>query len=67
LLAGRAHGARVLVLVIPERTQVLDPKGEKILRAMPALAGDLDMDLTTREFVPRLAALGPPLSASVRP
>jgi hypothetical protein len=55
--AAHAHGARVLVLVIPERTQVTDPKGEKILRAMPALAGDLDMDLTTREFVPRLEQL----------
>jgi lysophospholipase L1-like esterase len=56
--AARAHGARVLVVVIPERTQVLDPDGAKILRAMPALEGDLDMDLTSRELVPRLAALG---------
>ncbi len=55
--AARAHGARVLVLVIPERTQVTDPQGEKILRAMPALEGDLDMDQTSREFVPRLEAL----------
>jgi hypothetical protein len=54
--AARQHGARLLVIVIPERTQVVDPKGEKILQAMPALAGDLDMDLTSREFVPRLEA-----------
>jgi hypothetical protein len=55
--AAHQHGARMLVLVIPERTQVVDPKGEKIVRAMPALAGDLDMDLTSREFVPRLEAI----------
>ncbi|MEX2206562.1 MAG: hypothetical protein WEF50_10085 [Myxococcota bacterium] len=54
--AAHRHGARILVIVIPERTQVVDPKGEKILHAMPALAGDLDMDLTSREFVPRLEA-----------
>ncbi len=53
---AHAHGARLLVLVIPERTQVVDPTGEKIVRALPALAGDLDMDLTSREFVPRLEA-----------
>jgi hypothetical protein len=54
--AAHQHGARILVVVIPERTQVVDPKGERIVRAMPALEGDLDMDLTSREFVPRLEA-----------
>ena len=50
------HGARILVVVIPERPQVVDPEGARLKRAMPALAGDIDMDLTSREFVPRLAA-----------
>jgi len=55
--AAHQHGARILVVVIPERTQVVDPQGARILRAMPALEGDIDMDLTSREFVPRLAAI----------
>lgn len=55
--AAREHGARLLVVVIPVRSQVLDPKAERLLRALPALAGDVDMDLATRELVPRLEAL----------
>lgn len=55
--AAHQHGARLLVVVIPERSQILDPRAERLLRVMPALEGDIDMDLTTREFVPRLAAL----------
>jgi len=54
--AAHQHGARILVVVIPERTQVVDPQAARILRAMPALAGDIDMDLTSREFVPLLEA-----------
>ncbi len=58
--AAHRHGARLLVIVIPERSQILDPKAERLLHAMPALAGDVDMDLTTRELVPRLeTAPGP--------
>ena len=59
LVAEAAHqyGARVLVVVIPERNQVLEPDGARLLRAIPGLAGDIDMDLTSREFVPRLEAI----------
>ena len=59
LVAETAHefGARVLVVVIPDRSQVLDPDGARLLRAMPGLAGDVDMNLTSREFVPRLEAI----------
>jgi hypothetical protein len=51
------HGARLLVVVIPHRSQVLDPDGARLLASMPELDGDLDMDLVSREFVPRLEAL----------
>jgi hypothetical protein len=39
------------------RSQVLDPSAERLLRALPALAGDVDMDLASRELVPRLQAV----------
>lgn len=55
--AARARGARVLVVVIPERSQVLDPDGERLAQGLPLVADDIDMDLTTRLLVPRLEAI----------
>ncbi len=55
--AAHAHGARVLVVVIPERSQVLDPDGARLLRAMPGLTGDIDMSQTSRELMPRIQAI----------
>ncbi len=52
--AAHAHGAKLLVVLIPHRSQALDPDGARLLASMPELAGDLDMDLTSREFRPRL-------------
>jgi hypothetical protein len=54
---AHAHGARFLVVVIPHRSQVLDPDGATLARAMPQLADDIDMDLTSRLLVPRLEAI----------
>ena len=55
--AAHLHAARVLVVVIPERSQVLDPDGARLEQGLPKLAGDIDMDLIKREFVPRLEAI----------
>jgi len=59
LVADEAHrhGARFLVVVTPHRSQVLDPDGTKVVKALPALAGDVDMDAASRELVARVAAL----------
>ena len=54
--AAHAAGSRYLVLIIPFRSQVLDPKGERLLASFPALRGDLDMDQVTVRFLPRLEA-----------
>lgn len=54
---AHAHGAKLLVVVIPHRSQVLDPDGARLLSAMPELAGDLDMELVSRELVPRIQAI----------
>jgi hypothetical protein len=56
--AAQQHGARVLVVVIPERNQVLDPDAARLVRALPGLAGDVDMNLVSRELIPRLEAIG---------
>ena len=47
-------GASLLVTVIPHRLQVLDPHGEVLAKALPYLRGDIDMDLVSTQFVPRL-------------
>ncbi|HTO54648.1 MAG TPA: hypothetical protein VMR50_14780 [Myxococcota bacterium] len=52
---AHAHGARFLVVMHPFRSQVLDPKGEKLVHALPKLAGDIDMDQPSREIFRRLA------------
>ncbi len=56
--AAEAAGARFVVAVIPHRSQVLDPQAEKLLRGLPRLEGDIDMELVKRKFVPRLRASG---------
>ena len=70
------HGTRCLVVVVPHRSQALDPDGSVLLRGFPQLKGDVDMDLTSRELVPRLRAvpeidrvvdLLPPLRARADP
>ncbi|HTO68794.1 MAG TPA: hypothetical protein VMR31_02950 [Myxococcota bacterium] len=53
--AAHEHGARVLVSVVPHVVQVRDPDGAELLRGLPKLRGDVDMDLASREFVPQLA------------
>lgn len=50
-------GARVLVSVLPTRAQVLDPDGSRLLRGLPRLRGDIDMNLVSDKFVPRLRAV----------
>jgi hypothetical protein len=55
--AAHAHGAKLLVVLIPHRSQALDSDGARLLASMPELAGDLDMELVSREFVPRLEAI----------
>ncbi len=47
-------GASLLVVLIPVRNQVLDPQAEQLLRRFGHLRGDLDMDLVSRELLPRL-------------
>ena len=56
LIGEAAHraGARLLLVVIPFRAQVLDPQGERLIAAMPVLRGDLDMDQHATRFLPRL-------------
>jgi hypothetical protein len=70
------HGTRCLVVVVPHRSQATDPDGAVLLRGFPQLAGDVDMDLTSRELVPRLSEapeidrvvdLLPPLRARADP
>jgi hypothetical protein len=51
------HGARFLVVVHPHRSQVLDPDGSKLARALPELAGDLDMNAPSEELVSRLGTV----------
>lgn len=51
--AARTRGARLVVFVIPEESQVTDPTGARLRRA-PGLA-DADMDLPQKRFVPALA------------
>jgi hypothetical protein len=70
------HGARCLVVVVPHRSQAIDPDGAVLLRGLPQLKGDVDMDLTSRELVPlireapeidRVVDLLPPLRARADP
>ena len=51
------HGARMLVSVVPHVTQVKDPDGSVLVHGLPKLAGDIDMDMSSREFVPQLQAI----------
>lgn len=53
--SARAHGAPLVVFVIPDERQVVDPTGAALRRA-PGLA-DVDMDLPQKRFVPALADL----------
>lgn len=50
----RRAGVPLLVTVIPVWKQVLDPDGSALLRAVPSVRGDLDMDLPQRRILPRL-------------
>lgn len=54
--AARA-GTPLGVVLVPHWSQVLDPGGERLLQGLPHLAGDVDMDLVRRRFVPRLEAI----------
>jgi hypothetical protein len=58
------HGARFLLVLHPHRAQVMDPDGAKIVRAMPALAGDIDMNAATDELLSRLGTV-PEIDATV--
>ena len=51
--AERAESALLLV-VIPNRTQVMDPRGARIVALFPSFEGDVDMNLVTHRFVPRV-------------
>jgi hypothetical protein len=51
----RAAGSRLLVLVIPIRIQVLDPRAASLHSRFPTLRDDLDMDLVSHSFIPRVA------------
>jgi hypothetical protein len=55
-IAREAHraGARALVVVMPHRSQALDPDGAVLVRGLPKLAGDVDMNLSSTLLVPRL-------------
>ncbi|HXX49152.1 MAG TPA: hypothetical protein VEN47_13060 [Myxococcota bacterium] len=55
--AAHAHGARMLVSVVPHVSQVQDPDGSVLLRGLPKLAGDVDMSMSSTEFVPQLQAI----------
>jgi hypothetical protein len=54
---AREREVPLLVTLVPVISQVLDPTGERLLRAFPELEGDLDMDRSSELIVPRLAAL----------
>jgi len=54
---AQASGVPVLVNVVPLQNQVLDPKGESLASRFPALREDLDMDLVSQRFVPRISGL----------
>jgi len=58
------HGARFLVVVHPYRNQVLDPDGQKLARALPELAGDLDMNAAQERLLERLVTV-PEIDATV--
>jgi hypothetical protein len=53
----RRAGVPLLITLVPIQKQVLDPQGEQIQRAVPEVAGDLDMDLPSRRMSPRLRSL----------
>ena len=53
----RRRGSRLLVVVIPHRAQVLDPQGTQLIELIPKFAGDVDMDLVRKRFVPRLESM----------
>jgi hypothetical protein len=55
--ADRA-GSRFVITIVPIKVQVLDPTGEKLRKAFPALASQLDMNLIEDAFVPRLERIG---------
>ena len=54
---AQAAGVPLLVDVIPLENQVLDPRAESLGSRFPALREDLDMDLVSRRFVPRISQL----------
>jgi len=51
------HGARMLVSLVPHASQVQDPDGSVLLHGLPQLTGDIDMDMSSREFAPQLEAI----------
>jgi hypothetical protein len=54
---AEAAGVPLLVVVIPLQNQVLDPKAESLASRFPALREDLDMELVSQRFVPRIGKL----------
>jgi hypothetical protein len=53
-IEARKAGARVLLVLIPHRVQVLDPDGMELRRVFPELGDDLSMDLMTTRVLPLL-------------
>jgi hypothetical protein len=54
----RRAGSKLLITVVPDRTQATDPTGRRIRAAFPAIADQIDMDLVQEKFIPRLRAIG---------
>jgi hypothetical protein len=56
MIAAEAEraGSRLLVVVIPHWSQVLDPRGARLVKLFPRFADDVDMDIVSKRFVPHV-------------
>ena len=55
--AAQKAGTPLLVVVIPVKNQVLDPRGERLSAAFARVRDEIDMDQVSKRFVPRIAGL----------
>jgi lysophospholipase L1-like esterase len=44
----------LLIVIIPHWSQVLDPRGARLVKLFPRFADDVDMDIVAKRFVPRI-------------
>jgi lysophospholipase L1-like esterase len=69
LIADEAEraGSRLLVVIIPHWSQVLDPLGARLVEMFPRFAGDVDMNMVSKRFMPRVRAIPNVVSIDLLP